>query len=269
MTPEAPLMGLLRRALLGAGVAVACASPAVGSPVEARPRPSAASPSASSMPPAPAPPAADAEAPERRVWTTKPEQDDCEEFPVSDAPPYSQFDTRSECEVWLAERHCAPGFSCFDGCNTISCDPTGMHLRTTLVDCRLMMSETIEFKFASLALKGSPPPHLAEIQAALEQSLVAPSRKVIVVGHAGAGEANTREARDRLAAGRAEAVRRLLLQAGLPGDRLIARAASAAGTSMPLPEHRSVVSFEFDPDRPTRADASAEELQRRRWCPEH
>ncbi len=203
---------------------------------------------------------------ERRVWTTEPEQDTCQQFPASEAPPHSQFDTRSDCEAWVAERTCRPGFGCFDGCNTISCDPTGMHLRTTLVDCRLSMLETIEFRFASLVPKDSPPPQLAAIQATLARVLEVPARKVILIGHAGVAEANTPDARERLAAGRAEVVRGLLIGAGLPGDRLVARSASAGSAAVPPPAQGSVVSFEFDPDRPTRADASPEAQRTRRWC---
>lgn len=140
-----------------------------------------------------------------------------------------------------------------------------MRLRTTLVDCRLELRETIEFRFGSLELKDSPPPLLVEIRTALAQVLEAPSRKVILIGHAGNAEARTREVRARLALGRVEVVRRLLLEAGLPDDRLIARTADS--TSVPPSAQRSEVSFEFDPDRPTRTDADPESLRAQRWCP--
>lgn len=270
MTPNSTLTPALCWTLLAAGVVVACGRSEAVSPRNDRPAPPPPSPSAASVPDA-GPEASSGghvEAPERRVWTTQSEADACEEFRVSEAPPYSQFDTRSECEAWVGERACRPGFSCFDGCNTVSCDPTGMHLRTTLVDCRLLMPETIEFQFAALTPKGSPPPKLAAIQAALAQVLEAPSRKVIVIGHAGDAEARTSEARDRLAVGRAEVVRRLLVDSGLPRERLIARAANAGGGPVPLAAQRSMVSFEFDPDRPTRADADPEAQRTRRWCPD-
>lgn len=267
-TPDSTRWAVLRGTLSGVAVVACACSGAVGHPGE-RSRLPAPTPGTLPVPgaDAKAPPAGDAALSERHVWTTLTEQDTCEEFPVSEAPPYSQFETRSECEAWVGQRVCRPGFSCFDGCNTVSCDLTGMHLRMTLVDCRLLMPETIEFQVASLIPKGSPPPKLAAIQAALAQALEAPSRKVIVIGHAGHAEGKTSEARERLALGRAEVVRRLLVDAGMPGERLIARSASAAGSPpVPLPAQRSVVSFEFDPDRPTRADADPEAQRTRRWC---
>jgi flagellar motor protein MotB len=143
-----------------------------------------------------------------------------------------------------------------------------MYLRMTQLDCSLRLLETIEFQQASRALVASAGPLLAEIAAALAQVLAVPTRKLIVIGYAGEAEAKTNEARVRLALGRAEVVRRLLIDAGLPGDRLVAVAADAGTTPLPIPAHRRVVSFELDPDRPTRADVEAETRRAERWCDE-
>lgn len=253
----------LRSTLLVAGIAAACAHPPIESRAQ-RPETRTSELGTSAVPVLEADaPAGNARSLERHVWTTRPDADACDEFRVTEAPAYSQFDTRAECEAWVARRSCRPGFSCFDGCNTHVCDPTGMHETTTLVDCRMQVAATIEFHYASLVLVGSPPPELVPLQAALAQVLDAPHRKLIVVGHAGAAEAKTDAARVRLAARRADVVRRLLVEGGLPGDRVFAR---PAGAHVLPPATQSAVSFELDPDHPTRDDVDAEARRGRRWC---
>ena len=138
----------------------------------------------------------------------------------------------------------------------------------TQLDCRLQVLETIEFQYASLALVTPARPVLAEIAAALAGVLAVPGRKLMLIGHAGAAETKTSEARARLALGRAEVVRRVLIDAGLPGDRLVALAAGAGTTSVPIQADRRVVSFELDPDHPTLADVDAEARRAHRWCNE-
>lgn len=189
-----------------------------------------------------------------RVWTTRPNADTCEEFRVKEAPPHSLFGSRAQCEAWVSERRCAPG-TCFDGCNTAHCDATGMVGAMTLVECSVQVAATVEFPPTSLEPVLASRPPFAAIVEDLARALEAPARKLIVVGHAGNDEATTNEAREALAGGRAEVVRKLLISAGLPGERIVASSREPYLRDEPLPEHLRVVSFELDPTVPSRAEA--------------
>ena len=229
-----------RVALLAAGFAVACASapaPVVSAVEEPR-----------------TPPTPDHEGPpERRVWTTGPNVDACEEFLASEAPPHSLFDSRAQCDAWVSERICTPGM-CFDGCNTVSCDGTGMEGQQTLLACFVEVTAAIEFRASSAEPVASPPPGFAAVQAELARALEARGRKVLVIGHVEDAEAATEEGREQLRLRRAELARGLLIAAGLPGDRLFAGTQVNVVRFEPLP-HERFVTFELDPSEPTRTDA--------------
>lgn len=142
-----------------------------------------------------------------------------------------------------------------------------MERASTLMACAIQVTATVEFQLASLQPVPTPWPELAALAEELARALEAPSRKVLVIGHAGNDEAATLEPREALAAGRAEVVRSLLIGAGLPGSRLVSTTQERHVRSEPLPDHLRIVSFQLDPPDPTRTDASA---QSRRgnlpWC---
>jgi OmpA family len=80
-----------------------------------------------------------------------------------------------------------------------------------------------------------------------------PERRITVVGHVLPSESRTQEVLRQIATRRAEAVRKALLEEGLPKERLATRAAPVEdGTSDP-PIYR-VVTFDLQPTDPYATD---------------
>lgn len=200
------------------------------------------------------------------LWTTAPDTDDCRAYVRTEAPHFSRFTSQAECEAWVSRRKCRPGFSCYDGCNTRSCDETGMKLVTTLKDCRIELAVTAEFRYASTELTGFSPPELQTIVDVLHRALAAPERKVVLVGHADASEARSDVARERLALARARVVRERLAAAGIPAARLVLEAPKGGQPTPSKPKQPPGVSFRLDPAYPTPGDFGFAAPDSPGWC---
>lgn len=172
--------------------------------------------------PRPAPsvqPTADSERPDPQVWTTPPDSDVCTAYPSKQAHAYQSYPTRAECEDWVKRRRCRPYSNCSDGCNQISCDRTGMRMRSTLVECSLLAPAHIEFRDKTLRPKTAP--DWSTARDLVERLFRRPKRSLIITGTALPDEVHRSEAAQKqLARRRAEMARRELASRGIDAKRI-------------------------------------------------
>src|SRR5204863_6174253 len=109
----------------------------------ARPQPQALSGARAPNPAAAAAPPA-TEVAEPKVWTTPSDSDACTEYARRFAPEHRLFDAKQQCDAWVKERRCRPGRVCSDGCNTVSCDGSGMKTISTIAECSVYLGEGVE-----------------------------------------------------------------------------------------------------------------------------
>jgi outer membrane protein OmpA-like peptidoglycan-associated protein len=152
-------------------------------------------------------------------------------------------------------RICSPGERTFDGCNWTMCRQDGSGWQTTLKNCEIKITLQVQFESGSWALSEDQRDRLREASTQLRLMLEPPERRIVVVGHVLRSESTAQEKLRQIATRRAEAVRKALVQAGLPKERLTSKTAPPSdGTSDP-PTWR-VVTFELEPNRPYSSDVT-------------
>jgi hypothetical protein len=205
------------------------------------------------------------EAPPPKVWTTAPGTDVCTEYEKPGAPDFSLFDVQAACEQWVHERRCRPGMACNNGCNNIACDGTGMHLRSTLLECTLAIGiGPLEFPPKSRRLAAAPDWDGAV--RLLQQLFQLPERKLKLIGFALPSEAAFPAAAQRLARQRAEAVARELAARGVDRDRFVIEVGEPSALGVEGYRVGRVL-LQFDPDwrQPQEFDASSPDYENLCW----
>lgn len=168
------------------------------------------------FPTAPSPP--DAKPVEPTVWTTPSESDTCTEYVRRVAPAFSQFETKQQCEEWVKQRRCKPGLSCYDGCNRVSCDGTGMRMLSTLKRCMVVVSGDIEFR--AKTTEPTTEPEWDEVAHRIERVFRVPERVLKITAYAKPDEAPSQPARQRLAQRRLALIKKELTARGVDPKRL-------------------------------------------------
>jgi outer membrane protein OmpA-like peptidoglycan-associated protein len=246
-----------------------CARPPAAPPSEATGAkyPEAAAP-ASARPPATAS-AAPAEAhapvaPPSPRWTTLADSDTCAELKPHVYNDFATFPTRPECEAWVKNRHCRPGFHCFDGCNWRSCDYSGSSMETTFASCS---PGIVQFEFEPGQSKIGPSTNWPFVIDSITSRLRAPSRKLQLRGYAAPDEAKSAASVARLARARADAVAQQLAQRGISRRLLVIEVGSAAEIREHDPERSaSVVMVSLLPAQPLRDDFDPRSSEHRLFC---
>jgi hypothetical protein len=204
-------------------------------------------------------------APPPKVWTTAPGTDLCTEYETPKAPDFSLFDAQAACEQWVHERRCRPGMVCNNGCNDIACDGTGMHLRSTLLECGLAIGiGVLEFPAKSRQLSSRPP--FDEAVRLLQQLFRLPERKLKIIGFALPSEAAAPAAAQRLARQRAESVARELAARGVDRDRFVIQVGEPS--ALDVEGYRvGRVLLQLDPDwrQPQEFDSSYPDYENLCW----
>ncbi len=208
--------------------------------------------------PPPAPP------PIRPRWTTSKNSNECSENSAGDTSYYQHFQTREECETWVKERSCRPGFACFDGCNWGGCDGDGKGMTQTLLGCP---SLAYNFEFSPRSMDVQKEPDWAWMQEGVAEEFKAPQRRLIISGYVEPGNTEVRASAEKRALARAKLVRRKLIKHGLPAKRLVTelgdvealRAVGYAGTL-------ALVRVGFDPAERVREDFVPSSREYQLWC---
>lgn len=216
--------------------------------------PSAAAPVASASPPT-------AELPRPR-WTTLSNSDTCVELEPRKYSEFATFPSQAECEAWVRERACRPGFSCFDGCNWRSCDARGFGIEETLAACP---PGIVIFQFDRAATKYRDSVDWAWIRDSIKERIQAPERKLLIRGYAATDEAKDTAGVRRLAKARADIVARDLVERGVPRTRMVI----AVGSESDFPPYRterSLVDVSRLPAHPVRDDFEPNTTEYRMFC---
>lgn len=183
-------------------------------------------------------------------FTTRANSDVCVELAPRERTDFATFSTKIACEDWVENRHCRPGFRCFDGCNWRSCDDSGSSIEETLALCSPRVAR---FVFEPGQSRLPPATNSTPIVDAISTRLKAPERKLRVRGYAAASEAKNDAAVTRLAQARADAVARELAKRGIPRPRLVVDVGTAAELPAQPPEH-ALVMVSLLPEAPLRSD---------------
>jgi len=259
---------------LGCLLVAGCSAPPA--PLASAPSSSKASTSAAPTPaasqsavpapdaPASAPAAPSVSAPSRPVWTTPKSSNVCTEY--ARAPLYAQiYYTREECEKWVRERGCQPGYRCFDGCNWGGCMPGGDAMTSTSMMCWVAFTSDIHFEPGTSKLSRQPDWKFLVTQ--IQGAFRAPERHLLVLGYTEPSEVDNVAAQGQLAQQRAQVVLKELTKRGLPAKRIVAKVGDAEQLP-PMGEEADLyrVHFEFDPGERVRNDYEPASLEYQEFC---
>ncbi len=198
------------------------------------------------------------------LWTTAPYSNVCSDDVGGDARDYRKFATRDECEVWVKERSCRPGYACFDGCNWRHCSWDGESIEMTYAAC---VSWLYNFEFSPGSQRLSNEPEWSWMEPGIARELKAPQRRLVISGFVEPGESESRAGADRLARARAELVRGKLLKHGIAAKRIVTQLGDA--DSLRATNYQgglALVRISFDPTERVREDFEPNSHEYKLYC---
>ncbi len=195
------------------------------------------------------------------LWTTPDNSDTCQAYPSQVAPPRARFETKQECEHWVAKRLCRPD-GCFDGCNWHTCDIEGQSSRTTMKRC--VVGTSVMIRFAPGSAELDQPPDWNELHENITRLFRVEERMLYVVGHASTTETASEAERKQLGQRRAQVVQGELVARGFAPQRIHAELYDPPLGQ--LDHELPRVSFRVVPDYPRRNDLNPKSNEYRDYC---